>query len=67
MLRKAGIKVWMLTGDKMETAYCISISTGLLAPIDKVWQIERITRGSDLKQMMKGFKDTAIPEQVDHC
>jgi len=28
-LRKAGIQVWMLTGDKVETATCISISTDL--------------------------------------
>lgn len=28
-LRSAGIQVWMLTGDKIETATCISISTGL--------------------------------------
>ncbi|KAL8439058.1 hypothetical protein Efla_003187 [Eimeria flavescens] len=28
-LRHAGIKVWMLTGDKVETATCISISAGL--------------------------------------
>lgn len=27
-LREAGIKVWMLTGDKLETAKCIAISTG---------------------------------------
>jgi len=28
-LRGAGIQIWMLTGDKVETATCISISTGL--------------------------------------
>jgi phospholipid-translocating ATPase len=28
-LRNAGIKIWMLTGDKMETAKCIAISGGL--------------------------------------
>jgi len=28
-IRKAGIKVWMLTGDKVETAICIAISTGI--------------------------------------
>ena len=28
-LRGAGIQVWMLTGDKIETAKCIAISTGL--------------------------------------
>ncbi|CAD7931261.1 unnamed protein product, partial [Amoebophrya sp. A25] len=30
-IRHAGIKVWMLTGDKVETAICISISTNLKA------------------------------------
>ena len=29
-LRKAGIKVWMLTGDKVETAVCIARSTKLV-------------------------------------
>ena len=27
-LRQAGMKVWMLTGDKIETACCIAISAG---------------------------------------
>lgn len=27
-LRSAGIQVWMLTGDKVETATCIAISAG---------------------------------------
>lgn len=30
-LREAGIRVWMLTGDKLETAKCIAISTSLKA------------------------------------
>lgn len=30
-VRHAGIKVWMLTGDKVETAICIAISTSLKA------------------------------------
>ena len=30
-LRKAGIRVWMLTGDKVETAICIARSTRLVA------------------------------------
>ncbi|EGR32280.1 hypothetical protein IMG5_090120, partial [Ichthyophthirius multifiliis] len=28
-LRNAGISIWMLTGDKLETAICIAISAGL--------------------------------------
>ena len=27
-LRQAGIQVWMLTGDKVETATCIATSAG---------------------------------------
>lgn len=27
--RQAGIKIWMLTGDKIETAKCIACSTDL--------------------------------------
>ena len=29
VLRQAGIQIWMLTGDKIDTAKCIAISTGL--------------------------------------
>jgi phospholipid-translocating ATPase len=28
-LKSAGIKIWMLTGDKVETVSCVAISTGL--------------------------------------
>ena len=38
-LRNAGMKVWMLTGDKVETATCISISAGLKAKNDKIYTI----------------------------
>jgi phospholipid-translocating ATPase len=31
LLRNAGVKIWMLTGDKVETACCIAISTKLVA------------------------------------
>lgn len=33
-LKEAGIKVWMLTGDKMETAISIGHSSGLLTDND---------------------------------
>ena len=38
-LRNAGIKLWMLTGDKVETATCISISAGLKAKNHKIFTI----------------------------
>ncbi|KAK3308190.1 uncharacterized protein B0T15DRAFT_523746 [Chaetomium strumarium] len=30
LLRNAGIKIWMLTGDKVETARCVAVSSKLL-------------------------------------
>lgn len=34
-LKQAGIKVWMLTGDKVETACCIGISSGFKSKTEK--------------------------------
>lgn len=31
LLRNAGIKIWMLTGDKVETARCVAVSSRLVA------------------------------------
>ena len=38
-LRNAGMKLWMLTGDKVETATCISISAGLKAKNHKIFTV----------------------------
>lgn len=45
LLRNAGIKIWMLTGDKIETATCIAISTKLVARNQYIHQISKC-RGS---------------------
>lgn len=37
--RDAGIQVWMLTGDKIETAKCIAIATGMNRKNEKVHEI----------------------------
>ena len=42
-LRQAGIKIWMLAGDKDETAKCIAISTGLKSRKQEVVEISNIT------------------------
>ena len=41
-MRNAGIKVWMLTGDKIETAICIAISTGLKSPQQNIYIIKEL-------------------------
>lgn len=37
-LRQAGIQIWMLTGDKIETAKCIAISTGLKTKREQIFE-----------------------------
>jgi phospholipid-translocating ATPase len=42
-LRMGGVKIWMLTGDKVETAKCIAISAGLKAASQEIHE----ARGDD--------------------
>lgn len=39
-LRNAGINIWMITGDKVETAVCIGISAGLKSPTQDIFIIK---------------------------
>lgn len=41
LLRNAGVKIWMLTGDKIETARCIAISTKLVARNQYIHEISK--------------------------
>jgi phospholipid-translocating ATPase len=41
LLRNAGVKIWMLTGDKIETARCIAISTKLVARNQYIHEIAK--------------------------
>lgn len=43
-LREANIKVWMLTGDKLETAKCIAISTGFKKRNQEFFEISKEDR-----------------------
>lgn len=47
-LRQAGIQVWMLTGDKIETAKCIAISTGLKAKKESIFEMINYDTKKDL-------------------
>lgn len=38
-MRNAGLKVWMLTGDKIETATCIAISSKLVSRNQGIHQV----------------------------
>lgn len=43
LLRNAGVKIWMLTGDKVETAKCVAISAKLISRGQAVTHITRVT------------------------
>jgi phospholipid-translocating ATPase len=45
LLRNAGIRIWMLTGDKIETARCVAISSKL---VGRGQYIHSVTRGIHL-------------------
>lgn len=56
LLRHAGIKVWMLTGDKLETAKSISITTGLYdVDQDELFVLKDVTSSEDMKEELDGL------------
>ena len=44
LLRNAGIKIWMLTGDKVETARCIAVSSKLVSRGQYIHTISNLKR-----------------------
>ncbi|TKY85994.1 hypothetical protein EX895_004819 [Sporisorium graminicola] len=52
LLRNAGIKVWMLTGDKIETATCIAISSKLVARNQYVHQVAKLRTPDAVRDML---------------
>ncbi|OLY79957.1 putative phospholipid-transporting ATPase IIB, partial [Smittium mucronatum] len=48
-MRNAGFKIWMLTGDKVETAICIAISTKLVEKTSRFKVLSSFTDHLELK------------------
>lgn len=44
LLRNAGIKIWMLTGDKVETARCVAVSSKLVARGQYIHTVAKLER-----------------------
>ncbi|KAG8982899.1 putative aminophospholipid-translocase, partial [Tulasnella sp. 427] len=53
LLRNAGIKIWMLTGDKPETATCIAISTKLVARNQYIHQVAKLKTPSQVRDELE--------------
>ncbi|KAK9766200.1 putative aminophospholipid-translocase [Basidiobolus ranarum] len=53
LLRNAGLKIWMLTGDKIETAKCISVSSKL------------VHRNQNIHIISKLKHPSVVPDELD--
>ena len=56
-LRNGGVQIWMLTGDKVETATCIAISTGLKAKSQKLFFMKELKTTMEVENKLKEFDD----------
>ncbi|ODV85381.1 hypothetical protein CANARDRAFT_28176 [[Candida] arabinofermentans NRRL YB-2248] len=66
-LRRAGIKLWMLTGDKRETAINIGYSCKLIKDYSKVVILSNDTDQSDLSSLMAAAELEITEGNVAHC
>ncbi|KAH7927189.1 phospholipid-translocating P-type ATPase [Leucogyrophana mollusca] len=53
LLRNAGIKIWMLTGDKIETARCIAISTKLVARNQYIHEVAKLRTSDQVRDELE--------------
>ncbi|KAF4790443.1 putative phospholipid-transporting ATPase VD [Turdus rufiventris] len=65
-LRKAGIKIWMLTGDKRETAVNIAYACKLLEPEDRIFTLKSQSRDACalvMSKILEGIQKNASVKQ----
>ena len=56
-LRNAGIKIWMLTGDKVETAKCVAISAGLKPVSNEIFEIREAQDDLEIINKINAFSN----------
>ena len=55
LLRNAGIKIWMLTGDKVETARCVAVSAKLVSRTQFIHTITHLSTTSGSSAALDGL------------
>ena len=63
LLRNAGVKIWMLTGDKIETARCVAISARLVARGQHIHTMARLRRKNEAQDgldLMRNRQDSCL-------
>ncbi|PPR03047.1 hypothetical protein CVT24_012435 [Panaeolus cyanescens] len=53
VLRNAGVKIWMLTGDKVETARCIAVSTKLVARGQFICEVVKLKTADEVRDELE--------------
>jgi phospholipid-translocating ATPase len=56
LLRNAGIKIWMLTGDKLETATCIAKSSRLVSRTQGLHILKKVVTRTDAHLELNSFR-----------
>lgn len=62
LLRNAGIKIWMLTGDKVETARCVAVSSKLVARGQYIHTIAKLRRKDAAQENLD-----VLRSKIDSC
>ncbi|KAJ3120561.1 putative aminophospholipid-translocase, partial [Physocladia obscura] len=63
LLRNAGLKIWMLTGDKIETARCIAVSIKLVARNQRIYIVSKLNDpivALDKLDVLRNHTDLAV-------
>ncbi|KHO00353.1 phospholipid-translocating P-type ATPase [Metarhizium album ARSEF 1941] len=63
LLRNAGIKIWMLTGDKVETARCVAVSSKLVARGQYIYTVAKLKRKDGAQEhldFLRGKTDSCL-------
>ncbi|XP_049821465.1 probable phospholipid-transporting ATPase IIA isoform X2 [Aethina tumida] len=56
LLRNAGIKIWMLTGDKLETATCIAKSSRLVSRTQGLHVLKKVVTRTDAHLELNAYR-----------
>mmetsp|Transcript_9832 Transcript_9832/g.14665 ORF Transcript_9832/g.14665 Transcript_9832/m.14665 type:complete len:1003 (+) Transcript_9832:12-3020(+) len=63
-MRNAGMSVWILTGDKVETAECIAISTRLKTKNQRFYEICNVRDPLELEAKFKEYPELSVKSLV---
>uniref|UniRef100_A0A915HRS1 Phospholipid-transporting ATPase n=1 Tax=Romanomermis culicivorax TaxID=13658 RepID=A0A915HRS1_ROMCU len=55
LLKNAGVKIWMLTGDKLETAICISKSSGLIGRNQSLYVFNSVLNRAEARNQLNNL------------